>query len=92
MISCAPQKLVQNFGEEIFSAIGLWIGEEGLFIGIFDYLSFIHKDHPVGHLTGEAISWVTTIIVIPSLASSTMTSSTSLIISGSSAEVAHQTA
>jgi hypothetical protein len=26
---------MQNFGEEIFSAIGLWIGEEGLFIGIF---------------------------------------------------------
>src|SRR5258707_1054067 len=35
----------------------------------------------------KPISWVTTIIVIPSLASSTMTSSTSLIISGSSAEV-----
>src|SRR5262244_1570839 len=35
----------------------------------------------------KPISWVTTIIVIPSLASATMTSSTSLIISGSSAEV-----
>src|SRR6266849_9761162 len=33
------------------------------------------------------ISWVTTIMVMPSCASATMTSSTSLIISGSSAEV-----
>src|SRR6266699_118445 len=35
----------------------------------------------------KPISWVTTIMVMPSRASSTMTSSTSLIISGSSAEV-----
>ncbi len=38
-------------------------------------------------LRAKPISWVTTIMVIPSLASSTMTSSTSLIISGSSADV-----
>ena len=35
----------------------------------------------------KPISWVTTIIVMPSRASAVMTSSTSLIISGSSAEV-----
>ena len=35
----------------------------------------------------KPISWVTTIIVMPPSARSTMTSSTSLIISGSSAEV-----
>src|SRR5260221_1351171 len=38
-------------------------------------------------LRAKPISWVTTIMVMPSLASSTITSSTSLIISGSSAEV-----
>src|SRR5215213_899126 len=38
-------------------------------------------------LLANPISWVTTIMVIPSWARSTMTSSTSLIISGSSAEV-----
>jgi len=38
-------------------------------------------------LRAKPISWVTTIMVMPSLASWTMTSSTSLIISGSSAEV-----
>jgi hypothetical protein len=38
-------------------------------------------------LRAKPISWVTTIMVMPSCASSTMTSSTSLIISGSSAEV-----
>jgi hypothetical protein len=38
-------------------------------------------------LRAKPISWVTTIMVMPSLASCTMTSSTSLIISGSSAEV-----
>src|SRR2546430_2456231 len=38
-------------------------------------------------LRANPISWVTTIMVMPSLASSTITSSTSLIISGSSAEV-----
>src|SRR5450756_1482256 len=38
-------------------------------------------------LLAKPISWVTTIMVMPSRARSTMTSSTSLIISGSSAEV-----
>src|SRR5262249_6045089 len=38
-------------------------------------------------LRAKPISWVTTIMVMPSLARVTMTSSTSLIISGSSAEV-----
>src|SRR5688572_10137385 len=38
-------------------------------------------------LRAKPISWVTTIMVMPSCASLTMTSSTSLIISGSSAEV-----
>src|SRR4051812_6376776 len=38
-------------------------------------------------LRAKPISWVTTIMVMPSRARSTMTSSTSLIISGSSAEV-----
>jgi hypothetical protein len=35
----------------------------------------------------KPISWVTTTMVVPSAASATITSSTSLIISGSSAEV-----
>src|SRR5262245_23363004 len=38
-------------------------------------------------LRAKPISWVTTIMVMPSVASDTITSSTSLIISGSSAEV-----
>mmetsp|Transcript_2690 Transcript_2690/g.3220 ORF Transcript_2690/g.3220 Transcript_2690/m.3220 type:complete len:121 (-) Transcript_2690:947-1309(-) len=38
-------------------------------------------------LRAKPISWVTTIIVMPSCASSTITSSTSLIISGSRADV-----
>ena len=32
---------MQNFGEEVFGAIGLWVSEERFFIGVFDNLSFI---------------------------------------------------
>lgn len=77
----------ENLGEELFGALARRFLKELLLGAVFKNLARFHKDHAVSDLTGKAISCVTTIIVMPSPASCTMTSRTSLIISGSSAEV-----
>ena len=59
---------------------------------LLDHLAGIHDHHPVGDVAREAISCVTTIMVVPSVASCFMTSSTSPTSSGSSAEVPRRTA
>src|SRR4051794_32147522 len=78
---------VQDLTEKLPGPLVLWGCEELLWRGDFNDLAGIHEDHPVGDVAGEAHSCVTRTMVMPLSASSTITSSTSLTISGSSAEV-----
>ena len=78
--------MMQDLGEEPLRPLAAG-GEEFLGRAVLDDLALVHEDDPVSDLRAKPISWVTQTMVMPSLASSTMTSSTSLIISGSSAEV-----
>jgi hypothetical protein len=71
----------------IAGALGARGGEE-LVLGVSSTMRpWSMKTMRLATLRAKPISWVTTIIVMPSCASPTITSSTSLIISGSSAEV-----
>ena len=77
----------QDLAQEVFGAVGLRTGEELLGRVLLDDGSVGHEQHRLAAVRANPISCVTTTIVMPSLASSTITSSTSLIISGSSADV-----
>lgn len=77
----------EDLAEEILGAFGLRVREEALRIGVLDDCPSAMKMMRSAALRANPISWVTTSIVMPSLASDTMTSSTSLTISGSRAEV-----
>ena len=78
---------VRIFERKSFGTVGLRMLEELVGRALFENLAVRHEDDAVGGLRAKPISWVTQIIVMPSCASSTITSSTSLTISGSSAEV-----
>jgi hypothetical protein len=65
----------------------LGVVEEGVRLVLFDDLAAVHEITRLATVRAKPISWVTQIMVIPDSASPTMTSSTSLIISGSRAEV-----
>ena len=79
--------LVQNLAEEQLGPLVLRMVEELLRRVDLDDLARVHEHDAVGDLAGEAHFVVTHSMVMPSSASSTMVSSTSLTISGSSAEV-----
>ena len=77
----------QNLRQEQLRPLALRLPEEIGRRRVLDDPALVHEDDAVGDRRAKPISWVTTIMVMPSLASETITSSTSLIISGSSAEV-----
>ena len=79
--------MTQHLREEQFRAIGLRRAEEVRRRRGLDVRPSSMKITRSATVRAKPISCVTTIMVIPSRASSTITSSTSLIISGSSAEV-----
>ena len=76
----------EDLAEEVLGPVRLRVVEELLRRGGLDDLAVVHEDDTVAR-RAKPISWVTTIMVMPDLASWIMTSRTSLIISGSSAEV-----
>ena len=82
-----PADSSEDLAEEQLGAVLARVGEEVLGGADLDDLAVGHEHDAVGDLAGEAISWVTTIIVMPCWARSFIVSRTSLIISGSSADV-----
>ena len=74
---------MQNLREEELGALVFRVVEEFLGRVLFNQLAKIEKDDPVATSRAKPISWATTIIVMPLRANSCITSSTSLIISGS---------
>ena len=80
--------MIKDLAEEQLRPVILWITEESIWLILFNNLTFIHEDNAVCNFAcANPISCVTTIMVIPSSASATIVSRTSLIISGSRAEV-----
>jgi hypothetical protein len=76
----------QDLAEEGFRAFCAGRCEEIQRDRCLDDLAIVHEDDAITDLANP-ISWVTQIMVMPSRARSVMTSSTSEIISGSSADV-----
>jgi hypothetical protein len=79
--------VLQDLREEDLRALRAGLAEEIFLVRVLDDAAASMKITRCATLRAKPISCVTTIMVMPSCASSTMTSSTSLIISGSSAEV-----
>ncbi len=79
--------VVQDLAEEQLGALVPGIGEERLRLVLLDDLARSMKITRSATARAKPISWVTQSMVMPSRASSIMTSSTSFTISGSSADV-----
>src|SRR5690625_1632958 len=77
----------QDLGQEGLGAVAGGVGEELLGVTLLDDLALVHVGHAIADLAGEAHLVGDTSIVIPCSASSPITSRTSLITSGSRAEV-----
>ena len=50
----APDSVSEDLAEEQLGPFGFRVVEELFGFVLFDDLTLVHEDHPVGHLTGEA--------------------------------------
>src|ERR1700712_1326509 len=87
MQACRYDSPLLNRTNEIRQLGRLRVGHQFFRVADFMHLALMHEHQLVAHFTGEAHFVVTMISVMPSLASSRTTASTSLTSSGSSAEV-----
>ena len=83
----AARSVVEDLREEELRPLRARPAEELVLPRVLDDLALIHEDDPVRDLPAKPISWVTHHHGHALLRERTITSSTSLIISGSSAEV-----
>jgi hypothetical protein len=68
----------KNFAKELLGTPMLRVAEEGVWRRFFDDLSVGHEDQGSATWRAKPISWVTQIIVMPSLARPIIVSRTSL--------------
>ena len=81
-----PQDLaIGEAAQEVDRGLVSWVTQELLRRTLLDDPPLLHEHDAVGRLPAKCISWVTTIIVVPSCARSSMTRSTSPMSSGSRA-------
>jgi len=66
--------LMENLAQEQFGSVMLRVAEELFGRVSFHDLPVVHEEHAVATLLQKPISWVTTIMVMPSFARSIMTS------------------